>query len=310
MEFIKKNIFSILTAIPVILIAVGSMVISLYLSKFGVIDFPVFDGRTILIGFIALLQLAVFIILWYTHISCKGALNDLPILFINPIWKTIVFSVAIFMFTGQTNSLADFEFLGWTWYSKILFFLSMFSFVGFSILLSGKEYIDNGIKNDKLGRMAFFTGSGATIISIVPVTLLLIGNEIFRGIFLTYCYMSFVLFIQTMQLWAIRNDRSRGIKVEESSLFSKDKRLTKMDYACFVFWLLLVMIINLSNYSANIFPYVSTNLGGGKYKYSELITEDGKTIKGKIIHTNGQYVYLYKDSILRQLSISKIVEYK
>ena len=311
MEFIKKNIFSILTSIPIIFLAVGAIVISNYLAEFGVIDFPVFNGRTVFVGFVALLQLLVFIILWYTFISCKGSIEELLFLIINPLWKTIVFSNIVFMLTlSKSNNLADFEFLGWIWYSKPLVSLSTFSFLGFFILLVGKEYIDNGIKNDKIGKIFFWVGLIFTLISIIPIILLLIKNEKYRGVFSTYGYMSLILFIQTFQIWAIRNDKSRGLNVEEYSLFSKDKKLNKMDYIFFIFWLLIVIIINLSNYSTNIFPNISTNLGGGKYKFSELLLEDGNIIRGKIIHTNGDYLYLYDDPVLKQISISKIIEYK
>ena len=99
MEFIKKNIFSILTSIPIIFLAVGAIVISNYLTEFGVIDFPVFNGRTVFVGFVALLQLLFFIIFWYMFISCKGSIKELLFLIINPLWKTIVFSNIVFMLT-------------------------------------------------------------------------------------------------------------------------------------------------------------------------------------------------------------------
>ena len=154
MEFLKKNIFNIITVIPIILLAAGSLVLSKYLSQFGVIDFPVFNGRTILVGFVAFLQLILFIIIWYTFLNIRGNIKELSFLIFNAIWKPLVFGNTVFLLSAYVNELDDFEFLGWIWYSKILILLTLFSFMGFMILLSGKEYIDNGIKKDKLGRIA------------------------------------------------------------------------------------------------------------------------------------------------------------
>ena len=311
MEFLKKNIFNIITVIPIILLAVGSLVLSKYLSQFGVIDFPVFNGRTILVGFVAFLQLILFIIIWYTFLNIRGNnKKELYFLIFNAIWKPLVFGNTVFLLSAYVNELDDFEFLGWIWYSKILLVLTLFSFMGFMILLSGKEYIDNGIKKDKLGRITLCLGGGLTLVSFFPMLILLINNDIYRNIISTYGYVSFILFFQSFLAWAIKNDKTRGIPVEESSLFSKEKKFTLMDYVFYLFWVMLILIINLFNYSSKVFPYIDTNLGGGKYKFSELILDDASVIKGRVVHTNSDYVYIYEESTLKQIPIIKISEYK
>ena len=70
-------------------------------------------------------------------------------------------------------------------------------------------------------------------------------------------------------------------------------------------------MITLNNYSKNIFPHISSNMGGGYYKYNTIVLEDDTIITGKIIHSNAEYIYVIEEEEkLSQYPINMINSYE
>ena len=70
-------------------------------------------------------------------------------------------------------------------------------------------------------------------------------------------------------------------------------------------------MITLNNYSKNIFPHISSNMGGGYYKYNTIVLDDDSVVTGKIIHSNSEYIYLIEEEEkLSQYQIDKIKAYE
>lgn len=70
-------------------------------------------------------------------------------------------------------------------------------------------------------------------------------------------------------------------------------------------------MFTLKNYSKNIFPNISNNMGGGYYKYNTVVLDDDSVITGKIIHSNAEYIYIIEeDEKLSQYPISTIRSYE
>ena len=311
MEYLKKNLFSMLTAAPIGLLAVGAFIINIALSKYGILDFPLLNSRTIYVGFMAVFVIGAYLVLWFTYVSVTGAKAEILVILLNLFWKPLMVSPVIWSFLLSKDDGFEIRLLSLTVNSRILLAPSLFMIVAFScFFVVGREYIVNGITKDKLGKLTFWGGTVATLIGAIPTIVLILAIERYRSVFLTLLYISFVLFFQTAMLWASRNDRSRGIDTRPTSLFSNDRKITKMDLVYIGFWVLLVAIISISSYARNIYPNIPTNLGGGQYGYNSVSLSDNLTMDGTIVHSNNDYLYMVDDgNNLHQIKQSSVTAY-
>ena len=70
-------------------------------------------------------------------------------------------------------------------------------------------------------------------------------------------------------------------------------------------------MVFLMTYSKYAFPNISSNLGGGAYKYNTIIMDDDSSITGKIIHSNSNFIYVIEEeNKLSQYPINKIKTYE
>jgi len=157
----------------------------------------------------AVFVIGSYLVLWFTYVSVTGANYEILIILLNLVWKPLMVSPVVWAFLLTKDDGSVIRFWSLTINSRTLLGPSLFMIVAFAcFFVVGREYIVKGISKDKLGRITFVGGTIATAIGAAPAIALVLSIARYRSVFLTFFYISFVLFFQTAMLWAIRNDRS------------------------------------------------------------------------------------------------------
>ena len=298
--------FQLIYLIPVSFIAIGSFVLNIYLNQFGIIDVALFDSKTIFVGFIAVFQLLSFLIVLCTLVGKIDSIHDVVVLIFCSIWLPIFFSILVYMYSGN---LSNIESVIEEWKYRLLNSISAASVIPFLYLIKNRYYIHNLKSADKTNKIFICIFSCFEIISLTTAFFIACKDSIFKSIYMTYLY--YVLFSIPFLLSFLGDEFPYINKKAGVALFKNEGKLEKMDY-CFIFlYLLILFMITLNNYSKNIFPHISSNIGGGYYKYNTIVLEDDSIITGKIIHSNSEYIYLIEEEEkLSQYPIDKIKAYK
>lgn len=305
-EYIKDHLFQLIYLIPVSFIAIGSFVLNIYLNQFGIIDVALFDSRTIFVGFIAVFQLLSFLIVLCTLVGKINSIHDVVVLIFCIIWLPIFFSILVYMYSGN---LSNIESVIEEWKYRLLNSISAASVTPFLYIIKNRYYIHNLKSADKTNKIFICIFSCFEIISLTTAFFIACKDSIFKSIYMTYLY--YVLFSIPFLLSFLGDGFPYINKKAGVALFKNEGRLEKMDY-CFIFlYLLILFMITLNNYSKNIFPNISSNMGGGYYKYNTIVLEDDTIITGKIIHSNSEYIYLIEEEEkLSQYPINMINSYE
>lgn len=94
-------------------------------------------------------------------------------------------------------------------------------------------------------------------------------------------------------------------------IFRQNSKHIQFDNFFTGFGIIIIFMMTLINYSTKVYPYISSNLGGGYYKFNTLILTSGKKITGKIIHSNSKYIYIIEEeNKLSQYFIDEIKTYE
>ena len=305
-KYFKDHLFQLIYLIPVSFIAIGSFVLNIYLNQFGIIDVALFDSRTIFVGFIAVFQLLSFLIVLCTLVGKIDSIHDVVVLIFCIIWLPIFFSILVYMYSGN---LSNIESVIEEWKYRLLNSISAASVIPFLYLIKNRYHIHNLKSADKSNKIFICIFSCFEMVSLTIAFFIACKDSIFKSIYMTYFYYS--LFSIPFLLSFLGDGFPYINKKAGVALFKNEGKLEKMDY-CFIFlYLLILFMITLNNYSKNIFPHISSNMGGGYYKYNTIVLEDDTIITGKIIHSNSEYIYLIeKEEKLSQYPIDKIKTYE
>lgn len=305
-KFFKDHLFQLIYLIPVSFIAIGSFVLNIYLNQFGIIDVALFDSKTIFVGFIAVFQLLSFLIVLCTLVGKIDSIHDVVVLFFCIIWLPIFFSILVYMYSGNLNNI---ESVIEEWKYRLLNSISAASVIPFLYLIKNRYYIHNLKSADKSNKIFICIFSCFEMVSLTIAFFIACKDSIFKSIYMTYFYYS--LFSIPFLLSFLGDGFPYINKKAGVALFKNEGKLEKIDY-CFIFlYLLILFMFTLNNYSKNIFPNISSNMGGGYYKYNTIVLEDDTIITGKIIHSNSEYIYLIEEEEkLSQYPIDKIKTYE
>ncbi len=144
------------------------------------------------------------------------------------------------------------------------------------------------------------------LISTYEIYLIHLEDRIFQEICETYMNLSIVcLFFAVILIYG-----EVPLANKKTSFFRLGDKPMQLDYYCVYFGIIVFFIVELSLYSTRVFPHISNNLGGGYYKFNTIVLNDDKSIKGKIIYNNSNYVYMIEEeNQLSQYSIDKIKRY-
>lgn len=305
-KYFKDHLFQLIYLIPVSFIAIGSFVLNIYLNQFGIIDVALFDSRTIFVGFIAVFQLLSFLIVLCTLVGKIDSIHDVVVLIFCIIWLPIFFSILVYMYSGN---LSNIESVIEEWKYRLLNSISAASVIPFLYLIKNRYHIHNLKSADKSNKIFICIFSCFEMVSLTIAFYIACKDSIFKSIYMTYFYYS--LFSIPFLLSFLGDGFPYINKKAGVALFKNEGKLEKMDY-CFIFlYLLILFMITLNNYSKNIFPHISSNMGGGYYKYNTIVLEDDTIITGKIIYSNSEYIYLIEEEEkLSQYPINMINSYE
>lgn len=301
--FIKENLFKIISLIPVCFIALGAFILNIYLNQFGIIDVALFDSRTIFVGFVALFQIICFFFFWAMHILKYTCPNRILFLIINCFLKSVVFSVVVANFLGNSDNSANPE-----PHPVFVVFLIIGIIMTFIILESNSK--GNLWNTGKLiNKSIYILGLIYSISSLMFSVYLIEKDQVLSEIFEVYNYLNIYFSLFLFIRWC--RDKNSTEPDEDVSKFTKTGKIGKLDYAFTVLYFIGSIMVFLMTYSKYAFPNISSNLGGCAYKYNTIIMDDDSSITGKIIHSNSNFIYVIeKENKLSQYPINKIKTYE
>jgi len=301
--FIKENIFKIISLIPVCFIALGAFILNIYLNQFGIIDVALFDSRTIFVGFVALFQIICFFFFWAMHILKYTCPNRIIFLIINCFLKGVVFSVVVANLLGNSDNSVNPEL-----HPGFVVFLIIGITITFIILESNsKGKLWNAGK--LINKIIYILGLIYSISSLMFSVYLIEKDKVLSDVFEVYNYLSIYFSLFLFIRWC--REKHSTEPDEDVSKFTKTGKIGKLDYAFTALYFIGAIMVFLMTYSKHAFPNISSNLGGGAYKYNTIIMDDDSSIKGKIIHSNSEYIYLIEEeNKLSQYPIDKIKAYE
>jgi hypothetical protein len=98
-DFIKQNFFKIIFSFPAILAIVGTVIINLSISKYGIEDFYILSSRNLLVGALFFFLHAAFFYLYFAFIDLTDlSKNSFGWLLVNTIVKPFIFVGCLAMF--------------------------------------------------------------------------------------------------------------------------------------------------------------------------------------------------------------------
>ncbi|WP_407425233.1 hypothetical protein, partial [Treponema sp.] len=300
--FIKENLFKIISLIPVCFIALGAFILNIYLNQFGIIDVALFDSRTIFVGFVALFQIVCFFFFWAMHILKYTCPNRIVFLIINCFLKSVVFTVAVATLLGNYDNSTNPEL-----HPVFVVFLIIGIIITFIILESNSK--GNLWNSGKLiNKIIYILGLIYSTSSLIFSVYLIEKDQVLSEIYEVYNYLSIYFSLFLFIRWS--REKHSIEPDEDVSKFTKTGKIGKLDYAFTVLYFIGAIMVFLMTYSKYVFPNISSNLGGGAYKYNTIIINDDSSITGKIIHSNSNYIYVIEEeNKLSQYPITTIKAY-
>lgn len=304
-KFFKDHLFQLIYLIPVSFIAIGSFVLNIYLNQFGIIDVALFDSRTVFVGFITVLQLVFFFVVFCVFIGNLNTFHGIISLIISVFWKPILFSIIVYMYSGNLDNI---ERIYTDWRYNLINSMVLFSILSFLYLFFIRDSFNNWKTKDKGDKFIAWFSISTTIISSYIVFYFLCKDNVFKEIYKSYMYFSLTC---VPYCFAVFWKKFPFISPEENnSLFQQNEKPVKFDYFFVILYLLLAFMISLTFYSKQVFPYIPNNMGGGYYKCNAIILNDERILEGKLIHSNKDYLYMNgEEGKIQQIPVSEIKEY-
>lgn len=178
-KFFKDHLFQLIYLIPVSFIAIGSFVLNIYLNQFGIIDVALFDSKTIFVGFIAVFQLLSFLIVLCTLVGKMNSLHDVIVLIICAFGLPILFSILVYMYSGNLNNLEN---VIEDWKHRLLRATSLASVIMFLYFLGNRNDIQNFKSIYKDSKISICIMSSLEIIVLYTAFIISCKDNIFKEI--------------------------------------------------------------------------------------------------------------------------------
>lgn len=304
-EYFKEHFFQFLYLIPVCFIAIGSFILNIYLNQYGIIDVALFDSKTVFVGFVAAFQFVFFFFLICIYIGkeeYKDEFEAVIFMGVDVFLKPFLFSILVYASSGCSGNLRRI-YSDWKYdITRTTSFLSMLMFL---VILSRRNYILHWDSNNKKEKVLFSVVVVGEFLSTYRAQLYLLKDKVFKEICEMYLWSSVAFTFFSIFLLYKENPLKNKI-----SLIKQNSKLIKFDNYLAGFSIIIIFMITLVNYSTKVYPYISSNLGGGYYKYNTLGLDNGKEITGKIIHSNNKFIYIIEEeNKLSQYFIDDIKSY-
>ena len=305
-EYFKEHFFQFLYLIPVCFIAIGSFILNIYLNQYGIIDVALFDSKTVFVGFVAVFQFISFFLLICIYIGkeeYKDELEAVLFMAIDVFLKPFLFSILVYASSGYSGNLRK---IYSDWKYDLTRTSALVSIIMFLVILSHRNYIIQWESKTKKEKTFFSVIVVLELISTAIGQVGLFQDEVFKEICEMYFWSAAAFSFFSIFVLYGKNPLKNKI-----SIFRQKSKIIKFDNILTGFCIMVIFLITLINYSTKVFPYISSNLGGGYYKHNTLVLATGKKITGKIIHSNSKYIYIIEEeNKLSQYFIDEIKSYE
>lgn len=297
-EFFKENIFKIAIIIPITVSILGMVIINLYISNYGIIDYTIFRIQSIYVGTSFVIFCTGFFILYCMFIDTSNLeQNRTPKIILITSIKTILISVLFY--TYCTGEILNPPYLLFTKISLLMFLIISVPLI-FFLYVHLKENYHNIISNEvpvkyKIPSITYISVS--VLYNFFLFVVLFRTETIFRyisGFFMFYGLM----FVFGLELHKrVKKDKKKVAKSKYTSLFSSKKNKASMilENMFWYFGLLAFIISLMILYSKLIYPNLLQFLGGGKEQTTTIVSKQ-QEMSGKIVHSNERFIYFLSDT--------------
>lgn len=292
-DFLKDNIFKIGVAVPVLGSVLGMIIINLYLSNYGIIEYAFFKTHSILVGSVFLffvISIVVYYSLYFDLVEPQK--NNLLLAIIILVIKT--FLISLLTYTILIN-----KFFTYSLPFNIKLYPAQFrDFIfraSFGLLVPISLFYDDFKEKRMSTFLKVFVGiliSIGLVMIIILYWILQTKEPVFQKIAYFYSFFGILMLVY---LFARKEgaEKREDPNYKPTSLFSMyfSKRTLFMEITFVVISLITVFSLIVATYASNIYPYIPQNFGGGKIKPIS-ITYDKSTIQGSIIHSNDKMIFV------------------
>ena len=176
MKYIIDHIFSILAAIPLVLVTVGVFIINQYLSVYNVVEFPLFDPKTIYVGFFSLFHLFTFIVNWYVFLSIREEKFGFVTILINALIKPLFFCQLLWLIIIGSDYADTLTIFNKSIDLKLIFPFLFFIIMHYSFCVTFRRDIIKGKPYSKTYLLSRVLDTGTTIFCTLISILLILGE--------------------------------------------------------------------------------------------------------------------------------------
>ena len=299
LNYFKNNLSTVGILIPIIASIFGVIIINIFLNQYGLVEYSIFQIQSILTGSVYLIGTYILINVSYLIISfCNESklLIGFASVFIAFIEASFFWGMIVKKYNNVSLWGLDFSIE----VIDLLLFISLFSLF-FSLIY---KLLHMETKKISLRKKIILIAAGI-ILSLPTLFICLISlkyflvKEGFFGIFLF-----FLLYPVLVGSWVTSFPKD---KTKSERGINTGSTLKKKLAFHFLIILSLITVINTTNlYATKVYPYFSKNFGGGKSEYVQVFYSNEKSIKGNLIHSNSNLIFIKENNIIKILEWNKI----
>ena len=303
---------SFATGLSVLCLVTGTLVSNFYLSRFGIVDYSIVQGRVILTGAVCLVTFVVFVFFWLAFLDNeKPDNNRLGAIILNGAVKPVIFADALWIFFPfESAAPTGYTLLGRHLAESAISAGMVFGVMG-TILAAAQvrdHFSDEELRRHPLSWAVLAMAAIMILCGLSASAIVAASDSSFRGLLKFSCWVSFFLTMNQIGLWRKAKYVDTGELPAPATVFARDPRqgLRAMDKG---FWGALYVFLFLSllhTYAVDVYSYLPEAAGGNRPVEYTIVTTSGDTVTGLLIHrTPGQY-YLEHDGTILKYNIDEI----
>jgi len=304
LNFVKNNIGRIGILIPIITTVFGIIIINISLNKYGIVEYSIFQIQSVFTGSVFLtICYGIFGFFSWLLLKFKKSLLKMvfSVFFSSLLISLVFYHVFVSFDDSHILNLSDFSIIIQS-IITILFSLLLFCYLFLKSLKNKDLYYNNGSRSRRLISWLLEKKLVVIIFILVSFSIVLYFNdEVFRDLFDFFFIFSLLLLVG---IWTLNKNDS----YEKKRHVNEEK--TWNDVNVGIIFILVYIVLGTYLYSLNVYPYLPKNFGGGKPEYVEVTYLDNHQIKGEVIHSNSNLIFINVKNKIQVIEWNKVQELK
>jgi len=290
--------------IPIITTIFGIIIINISLNKYGIVEYSIFQIQSILTGaaFITICY-SMFVLFFFVLKIFKQSRIMLGIVsFILPSLVTLLFYNIFFdyfIITEQESSAIK------SLVSGALIIIAMLYSALYSIRnTESQNRIFNGTWSRRIKVLSYLIPFIIILIVILIYSVILyLQTDIFKSI---YGFFLSGSIYSAIAIWVSNKHNSNGENSGKKSKSTNENYWIELNLV--IIYFVSFVLIGTHQYSTNLYPYLPKNYGGGKPEAVEISYAENKHLKGEIIHSNSNLIFVNVKNQIKVIEWNKVQE--